>query len=121
MNEIQIQSPANISRAVEKLVSEASDLYVDYLSEGQKSLATALLSGLILALASLERVSRLAPGRARTRELYRAAGVFHKLSLVIYLSAIHYEESDDSHLKTLHAYDSAADLSGLLASAARQR
>lgn len=119
MNDVQMQPPVRISNAFEQFISEASDLYVSFLSEGRESLATSLLSGMVLALASLERLSRLAPGHLRTRELRRAAGVFHKLSLVIYLSAIQSEEEDGSEQKTLHAYDTAADLSGLLASAAR--
>lgn len=118
MKDLKSLTSVPIAATVQKFVSEASDLYVDFLSAGRKTLAQSLLSGLVLAVASLDRVSQLSPGPERTRELKTAAAVFHKLSLLIFLSAVNNDESDEADLRTLHAYDSAADLSGLLVNAA---
>lgn len=120
MNDLKSLSPAPIATAVQSFFSEASDLYVDFLSDGRKTLAESLLSGIVLAVASLDRVSQQAPGPERTRELRHAASVFHKLSLLIFVSALNNDtEDDEADLRSLHAYDTAADLSGKLISAAR--
>ena len=121
MNDLEILSPARLSSRVQEFVSEASDLYVDFLSQGRKSLATSLLSGLVVAVATLDRVSQLPPGAERMGSLQRAARVFHRLSLLIFVSAVYNDENDGSDLRTQHAYDTAADLSGLLGAAAKRR
>ncbi|HUX20157.1 MAG TPA: hypothetical protein VMW69_02890 [Spirochaetia bacterium] len=121
MNELNSLKPAPIASTVQKFVSDASDLYVDFLTEGRKRLAGSLLSGLVLAIATLEQVTKLPAGPERSRGLRRAAGVFHKLSLLIFVSAVNKDDGDETDLRTLHAYDAAADLSGLLANAARAR
>lgn len=120
MKQLQHPSSSRIAAAAEEFVSEASDLYVDFLSEGRKALATSLFSGMVLALASLEQISRISPRVARTSDLRRSAALFHKLSLLIFLSAVRGEEGQESDLRTLRLYDTAADLSGLLAAAARR-
>ncbi len=120
MNDLTVLREAELTTRVQEFVSEASDLYVGFLSEGKKTLATSLLSGLVLAVAALEKVSRLAPGPERLREMRHAAAVFHKLSMLIFVSSVYNDEREYSDLRTLHAYDTAADLSGLLAAAARK-
>lgn len=121
MNELKSLSSKPVAATVQKFVSEASDLYVDFLTEGRKTLAESLLSGLVLAIATLERATQLAPGPERSRSLTQAAAVFHKLSLLIFVSAVNKNEEDDADFRTLRAYDAAADLSGLLTNAARGR
>lgn len=120
MNDLEVLSQTGFSTRVKKFINEASDLYVGLLSDGRRSMATSLLSGLVLAVATLEKISQLAPGPERSRELGHAAAVFHKLSLLIFVSALYSDEEELSSAKTQSVYDAAADLSGLFASAARR-
>lgn len=119
MNDLEVLSQTGLAARVKEFINEASDLYVGFLSEGRRALATSLLSGLVLAAATLEKISRLAPGPERSRQMAHAAGVFHKLSLLIFVSAI-YDEEEAFNPKTQAVYDAAADLSGVFASAARR-
>lgn len=120
MKNLKVLSQEGVSIRIREFVSDASDLYVGFLSDGRKALATSLLSALVVAVGTLEKISTLAPGPERSRQLGQAATVFHKLSLVVFVSAIYHDEDDYLDAKTQSVYDTAADLSGLFASAARR-
>lgn len=120
MNQREILTQTSLSISVKEFINEASDLYVGLLSDGRRSLAASLLSGLVLAVATLEKISNLAPGPERSRQMGHAAALFHRLSLLIFVSAIYNDDEETSDPKTQSVYDAAADLSGRFASAARR-
>lgn len=120
MKHPEVLTQNGLSTRITEFINEASDLYVGFLSDGRRALATSLLSGLVLAVAALEKISTLAPGPDRSRQLGRAAAIFHKLSLVVFVSALHDDEDAQANGKTQAVYDTAADLSGLFAAAARR-
>lgn len=134
MNDLDLLSPVRLSEKAKVFVSQASDLYVDFLSEGRKQLATSLLRSLVYAVGTLQKVSHLTPGHERSRELRHAASIFHKLALLIFAStmpepmpeskmparAVLRDEKERVDLRILDTYDAAADLSGLLIAASRR-
>lgn len=119
MNDSDVLSQYALPDRIREFVGGASDLYVSFLTDRRKKLATSLLSGLVLAIATLDEIHRLPLGPARSRQTAAAAAVFHKLSLLIFASGV-YNDDEYFDVQTQHAYDTAADLSGLLSSAARR-